>query len=312
MYLSDSDADDPNLRRFRIPDGTTTGPVDTPSSYLVFYENVDFGNPANPNANQPFALSENRDAVYLTHAVDGVLTILAEEEFGAAEPNVAFGRHIKSAIDGGVNFVAMNSNTPGADNDCPKVGPIVINEIAYNPYSDDDAEFVELLNVSGSSVTLFDSAENEPWRLVDDPENPGLELKFPRAPSAITLADDEYLLLVKDKAAFETVFLGANDIGTLGVQWLEWGTPNGSLSNGGEKLELQMPGDLDGAERMYIRIDRVSYSDGSHPVGEDPWPTGPDDSDVYTLGRKAAAAYGNDVINWQAVSPTPGAVNPSP
>ena len=101
---------------------------------------------------------------------------------------------------------------------------------------------------------------------------------------------------------FET----GNSIDTLGVKWFEWNTVSGgSLSNGGEQLELHKPGDIKDLRRMYIRVDRVSYSDGSHPVVGDPWPTEPDDSDDYTLHRKVADDYGNDVINWEATAATP-------
>ncbi|MBE0536974.1 MAG: lamin tail domain-containing protein [Phycisphaerae bacterium] len=312
MYLSDKDANSVSLMKFRIPDGTIIGPVDTPSSYVVFHEDVHFNNTANPAVIQPFAFSENGEGAYLSQDIGGALTILAEEVFGPSETGVAFGRYIKSTLDGGVNFVAMSVNTPGAPNAYPRVGPVVINEIAYNPLSHGDAEFVELLNISDAPVSFFSYATNEPWRFVDNPGDPGLDFRFPSGPSAITLAAGEYMLLVKDRTAFETVFLGGSNINSLGVQWLEWGVAGGSLSNGGEKLELQMPGDVDGTTRMYIRVDRVAYSDGSHPAGEDPWPTQPDGSDAYTLCRKSSAEYGNDAANWQAAAPTPGATNSNP
>jgi hypothetical protein len=81
---------------------------------------------------------------------------------------------------------------------------------------------------------------------------------------------------------------------------------------------LQKPGDLDSqtSERYYIRVDRVNYSDGSHPEGADPWPIEPDNSDAYTLQRLYADQYGNDVINWVWDAPyptaTPGVANPNP
>ncbi len=52
--------------------------------------------------------------------------------------------------------------------------------------------------------------------------------------------------------------------------------------------------------RYYIRIDRVNYSDGSHPEGEDPWPTEPDGTGQ-SLHRVVPDNYGNDVANWIAV-----------
>ena len=53
-------------------------------------------------------------------------------------------------------------------------------------------------------------------------------------------------------------------------------------------------------ERMYIRVDRVTYDN------DPPWPTEPDGSSDYTLRRKVAGDYGNDVINWEAATPSPG------
>ncbi|MBL7153270.1 MAG: hypothetical protein ISS79_06105, partial [Phycisphaerae bacterium] len=79
-------------------------------------------------------------------------------------------------------------------------------------------------------------------------------------------------------------------------------------------LELSMPGDIDKyGRRHYIRIDRVTYSDGSHhddvPGGVDLWPTEAD-AGGKSLTRTAPALYGNDPNNWAAAAPTPGAANP--
>ena len=77
------------------------------------------------------------------------------------------------------------------------------------------------------------------------------------------------------------------------------------LSNGGEKLDLSMPGDQEAGVRYYIRVDRVNYSAGSHPVGDDPWYISADGAGD-SLDRIDDELYGNDVANWQAVSPSPG------
>ncbi|MHC4388952.1 MAG: hypothetical protein ACYSX1_10125, partial [Planctomycetota bacterium] len=83
---------------------------------------------------------------------------------------------------------------------------------------------------------------------------------------------------------------------------------------GGEKLELSMPGDIDGfGTRHYIRIDRINYSDGSHPEdcpgGVDLWPTEPDGAGK-ALARIDPGRYGNDPNNWDANAPSPGTANP--
>jgi len=75
-----------------------------------------------------------------------------------------------------------------------------------------------------------------------------------------------------------------------------------------------MPGDVDEfGTRYYIRIDRVSYSDGSHPEdqpgGVDFWPVEADGAGM-SLSRRVSSAYGNDVANWRAAPASPGFANP--
>ena len=72
-----------------------------------------------------------------------------------------------------------------------------------------------------------------------------------------------------------------------------------------------MPGDIDIFGRQYyIRIDRVTYSDGAHPGNEpgdiDLWPTEPDGAGK-SLTRTTPHLYGNDPNNWTAAPPSPGA-----
>ena len=120
----------------------------------------------------------------------------------------------------------------------------------------------------------------------------------------MTLGSGEYLLLVSDFGA-----LAARYNIPAGVKVFEW--PAGKLNNAGEKIQLSMPGDLDTdpSDRNWIRVDRVTYSDGSHPddtPGDtDPWPVEPD-GNGHSLSRINPADYGNDPANWQAVMPSPG------
>ncbi|MHC4783611.1 MAG: lamin tail domain-containing protein, partial [Planctomycetota bacterium] len=302
-FLSDSGPDDPNLMKYEIAAGETI----TGHGYKVFYENLHFGAASSdPGRRIPFALSENGETVYLSSGSGGVLGGYREvEDFGASLGDVSMGRYTKSAASGyDVDFVAMSSRTAGSANSAPKVGPIVISEIMYNPHPDHDAEYVELINISGSAVTLFDATTNEPWKFVDDykDKTPGIEFYFPTT-TPITMAAGERILLVKNLAAFNTKF------GTPAVQILEWGA--GNISNSGERLQLSMPGDIDGAgERQYIRVDRVNFGDGSHPedypnLPGDPWPTSPDGLGS-SLNRVSDSSYGNDVANWQGSTPSPG------
>jgi len=293
-FLSDDDSD---FTKYEIASGTAI----PANGYIVFYEDIHFGNPANSGCHVPFALSENGETLYLHSGRDGQLTGYSEQErFGASETAVAFGRYQKST--GSYNFVAMSENTAGYANAYPLVGPVVINEIMYHPDIEGDAEYVELLNITDVSVLLYDSITGEPWRFTDDPDDPGVEFLFPTGP-AVMVGPGEYILLVKDLEIYRARFGEP-----LCELVFEWGS--GKLSNGGEKIQLSKPGDVDGqGVRQWIRVDRVVYSDGSHPVGEDPWPMEADGVGL-SLSRMVPSDYGNDVVNWQAAEPSPGQTNP--
>jgi hypothetical protein len=154
----------------------------------------------------------------------------------------------------------MSENSPGSANTYPKVGPIVINEIMYNPswpvggsYTNDQYEYIELHNISSEPVTLYREDKALPWKFTD-----GIDFTFP-ADVPVTIPAGGYLLVVRDPEAFSWRYPAVPGEKIFGPY-------SGSLNNAGERLELSMPGDVDElGTRYYIRIDRVSYSDGSHP-----------------------------------------------
>jgi hypothetical protein len=293
-YLSD-DAND--LTKYRIAPGTSLAA----GGYLVLYENRHFGSAADPGCRQPFALSADGETVYLHSGSGGVLTGYSEQEkFDASEPGVTLGRWQKST--GSYNFVALSKPTPGQANAAPVVGPVVISEIYYHPVEGQDAEFVELLNISASAVTLYDATRQAPWQFTDEG---GIEMLFP-AEAPVTLAPGAYLVLVKDLAAFNATFSVPAE-----VPVLPWSI--GSLSNGGEKIQLSKPGDEDNnGTRQWLRVDRVVYGTGSkpedYPTGVDPWPTAADGLGK-SLSRQDPQAYGNDPANWRAADPSPGSMS---
>jgi hypothetical protein len=297
-FLSDSDS---NLTKYEFEAGTTIGS----GEYLVVYEDVNFGDTNDPGCHSVFAFSENGEKVCLSSWADGngnVTGYRAVEDFGASESDVSFGRYYKTSTNN-YNFVAMDHNTPGAANAYPKVGPIVINEIMYhpdwiyrNPYGNEEFEFIELYNISDAAVTLYDYDEEAAWKFTD-----GIEYTFPDDPP-VTIPAGGSMLVVRNPDAFT---LRNPDIPSYKIL----GPYDGKLSNGGEKVELSMPGDENEfAELCYIRVDRVGYSDGSHPEdcpgGIDQWPTGPDGSDN-SLTRIDANLYGNDPNNWISSVATP-------
>lgn len=295
-FLSDSDSDDPNRMKFEIPEGTTL----PGGGFKVFYQSSDFGNPDHPGCHDRFALSENGETVYLRSRLDstGHFTgYYAEQKFDASLVNTSIGRLVRS--DGGVDFVAQSRATPNEANAYPKVGPIVISEIYYNPptggtYASDEYEFVELMNITQSPV-IFQSFDNElnadlPW-VIDE----GIQFVFPMN---TTLAANKRMVLARNSAAFRERFGAVLPAGTVVLQWT-----SGKLDNAGEKLRVSQPGDLVGSTRVYIPIDIVKYSDDA------PWPTSADGAG-HSLYRKLPTFpnknYGNDPANWGANNPTPG------
>ncbi|MFA5422328.1 MAG: lamin tail domain-containing protein [Phycisphaerae bacterium] len=299
-YLSDSDS---NISKYEFGTGT----IIAENGYLVLSEDINFGATASdPGKHVAFALSENGEAVYLTSALDsnGILTgYRRSEDFGASDNGVSFGRYYKSSTNN-FNFVAMDHDTSGLANAYPKVGPVVINEIMYNPdwpvggsYENDQYEYIELYNNSSGPVTLYDYALGEPWKFTD-----GIDYTFPASPNEVTIAAGGSILVVKNPAAFSWRYPSVPSSKVFGPY-------NGNLSNSGEKVQLGKPGDEYGDIKYYIRADRVDYSDGSHPDGVDLWPTEADgngDSLHQKTPDTAGANYGNDVINWQAAVPSPG------
>ncbi len=293
-FLSD-DAND--LTKYRIAAGTSI----PAGGYIVFYEDKHFGNEADPGGQTAFGLSKDGETVYLQSGSGSVLTGYSQQEkFDASEPGVSLGRWQKTT--GAYNFVALSSPTPGRANAAPVVGPVVISEIMYHPMDVEDAEYVELLNISGSAVTLYDATRNAPWRFTDDPQDPSIELLFP-ADTPVTLAPGERMILAKD-----AIMLYAKYNVPANVKVLAWGA--GNLANDGRKIQLSKPGDQDDqGNHTWIRVDRVVYSDGLHPQdfaeGVDTWPVEANGTGK-SLVRIDPHAYGNDPVNWRAAVPSPG------
>ena len=300
-FLSDND---PNFMKYEIAEGT----VMDPCGYFIVYEDPNFGVLTDPGTHEPFALSENGQTVYLHIGLDGELgAFMDQEDFGASETGVSFGRYVTSTGDD--KFTAMDHNTPNEKNAYPKIGPVVITELMYHPsdpcdpllYDDDDFEYIELYNTAASPVTLQEW-DNElsiyvPWQIR------GVSFIFDLG---TTIDPYTYLIVARNPDGF------THRYGTLplGVQLHG---PCGKMQNDGESIQLVKPGDqnLDTPEfgdYHLIRIDRVEYSDGSHPpdgAAEDPWPIMADGTG-YSLTRTWPQLYGNDPNNWTAQPPTPG------
>ncbi|MCL4179633.1 MAG: lamin tail domain-containing protein [Verrucomicrobia bacterium] len=292
-YLTDS-FDQP--RKFRIPSGT----VIPAGGYLVFDES-DF----NEGGDGAFRISSLGDDLCLFSA-DGAGDLtgyLVSVEFGAAQNGVSFGRYVVSV--GAEHFVAQTSLTLGGVNAGPRVGPVVINELMYDPLpvygtnNNTRDEFIELRNISAQAVALYDpNAPTNTWRL-----RGGVDFDFPRN---LTLGVNEHLVVVGfdpmlrpgDLNAFRAVY-------GIGPEVMVVGPYAGRMDNMGEAVRLQKP---DPAQTLpgpdfglvpYVLVDEVEFANAA------PWPMGANRTGK-SIERTVSSAYGNDPVNWRTVSPSPG------
>ena len=282
-FLSDSALD---LQKYRIPVGT----IIPAGGYVIFYENTNFGAASiDVNKITAFALSDVGETVYVSSAVSDQLTdYQSKEDFGPSIEGETLGAYYKPSTDS-YNFVAMKTATPNATNSGPRIGPIVISEIMYNPSGAGDAEYFELLNVSAAPVTLYDAVKGKAWRISD-----GIDFEFP-AVTPLTMSPGERVVVTKNLNLFNASFGALVPVGT---KIFEWGS--GGLANSGESLQLDRPGAVDAFNVIqYVRQDRVNFEDTA------PWPTTPDGSGP-SLTKLSEKDYGNDYINWMAAGASPG------
>ena len=269
--------DDPTLpQKFRIPNR----PALAPGAFVVFTED-DFN--LTPGLGTSFSLSSFGDDAYLFSA-DGAAQLTGYSHglnFSAAQDGVSFGRYVNSV--GEEQFPLQISRTPDGANSGPRVGPLVISEIHYNPRNNAD-EFVEVRNLTGAPVPMFDPATpTNTWKLN------GVGFTFP---TNFTLDANGTVLLVLDiPATFRARFGVPAQISIFQY--------TGNLQDSGELLELQAPDVPTTNGVPYYAVDAVRYND------KRPWPLAADGAGA-SLQRINPGAYGNDPINWLAASPTPG------
>jgi hypothetical protein len=268
-------------KRFRIPDGTMI-----PSGGRIVFEESDF-NPT-PGVGNSFAFDSTGDDVHLFSATTtGEFTGYSHgAEFGAVFNGVSFGRYLNSV---GEEFYPIQiSPSLGETNGGPRIGPVVISEIHYHPDANGD-EFLELLNLTGNPVPLFDPAHpTNAWKFT------GLGFTFP---TNVTFGSNAMLLLVATNPAdFRIKYSVPTNV-------LIFGPYDGQLQDSGENLQLQSPDNPNTNGFVpYVTIEAVRYNDRA------PWPPAADGGGP-SLQRLQPSAYGNEPLNWIAAAPTPGQVN---
>ncbi|MBN2477233.1 MAG: lamin tail domain-containing protein [Pirellulales bacterium] len=294
-YLSDSWGWDSNpqngdYKKFRISDGTTI-----PSQGYIVFDEDDF-NPT-PLAPGPkdFALDgAHGDDVWLmgADASGKLVRFIDHVEFGAAKNGESFGRYPNGSGD----LCPMQQRTlnpADGENSQPRVGPVIISEVHYNPDPtdlDDDLEFIEIYNPTAETADLTD------WRI-----RKGIDFDF----AAGTLLGPRSVLVVvpfnpsdTDKLTAFRTYYGMD----ASVRFV--GGYSGQLRDVGERVQLQRPDappadDPDFIPRLWE--DEVVYA------GDGDWPVEADGGGS-SLHRAAVDAWGNAPASWDALLPTPGQV----
>lgn len=144
---------------------------------------------------------------------------------------------------------------------------LVVSELMYNPPGQsEDGEWIELMNISGSTIDLTDLSFA------------GIEYQFP---FGFTLAAGERVVVVKNQVAF----LANNNTAGINIAPGEFATT--SLDNSGERITLI---DALGAEVQSFR-----YNDKA------PWPTAPDgDGFSLVLIDPTSSPDHDDPFNWRS------------
>jgi hypothetical protein len=195
--------------------------------------------------------------------------------------------------NGEEHFAAQKSITLGEKNSGPRVGPITISEIMYNPQNG-TGEYIELHNFSSEEVLLYDEKNPQNTWKIDE-----IGMAFPTGikvgvgekiliiSKAISVSDFRKLYSVPENVQifFKTVDL-ANNGGTLTLLKPEEPYIDSAVS-------------LSAIVNPYMIYDQVTYTDAA------PWPKEADGQGM-SLVKTESSAYGNEPANWKAAKPSPG------
>lgn len=252
MWLSDKQD---NLMLYQIPSPT----IITAGGFLV--QEISVGLTG-------FGISSLGEQVFLT-AQDGSF-VAASYAFGPMDQDVSIGRY----PDGGDQWFYQHVSTPGQINVRHRFGPVVLNEIMYHPVLNEEAEYIELLNISQTEVPVGR------WKLR------GVNALFP---SDMVISGDALALVAGNRSAvMESFGVSDNIIAD---------TFRGRLRNSGESIGL--------LNNYDVAVDWIEYSDSS------PWPVTADGLGS-SIERGCWSDELNQSTQWFGSPigrPSPGAAN---
>ena len=204
--------------------------------------------------------------------------------YDAQLQDVSFGRVVNSV--GKEYFVKQKSQTFGAINSGPAMGPFVIEKIMYNPTTGLD-EFIVIKNISTTSKTLSteELIDSNSFRMS------GVDLKFP-AGNVLVAANETIVLTSLLPSEFRTKY-------TLSATAKVYQYLNSAISNGGESLKIEAPIYRDtlvggSFDNHYMIIDEVDFNDKT------PWPSA--SANGQYIQRIDASGFGSEPTNWIATS----------
>ncbi|MFO7868249.1 MAG: CotH kinase family protein [Bacteroidales bacterium] len=243
---------------------------------------------ANDEFGQDFSLHYAGDEVYIFAAQNGSASGYSHGfSIEPALPNLSYGEYENSLNE--IRVVALSSYTENAENSSPRIGPVVISDIMYNPGTDPNfpqgTECMTITNISDSVIELYDTNNpQQTWKIN------GLRFNFPEN---VTINPGE-IIYFKNNDISETEFRNRYEL----TEQDQLFVYDGALDNSGETITIQQPLtplEENGTTTIpYATIDKVSYDN------ELPWPEA--NGNGMKLHRISLQEYGNDPINWEAVN----------
>ncbi len=191
--------DDPTTNKFVIPAHTLI----PPAGFIAFTQ-----------SQFSFTLNGAGETLYFIKPDNS--RILDAVQFGAQADGVSYGRW----PDGANDFYNFTRRTPGTNNSAILIGDIVINELMYDPISENDADqYIELYNKGTNTINLAG------WQLTS-----GVTFTFP----SVAIAPNGYLVVAENMAHLLSEYTNLNSGNTVGNY-------SGKLSHNGELVSLSMP-----------------------------------------------------------------------
>ncbi|HEX3800100.1 MAG TPA: lamin tail domain-containing protein [Verrucomicrobiae bacterium] len=213
--------DDPATNKFVIPASTILPPAG-----FVSFTQSQFGFPLNGGGASLYFIKPDGSR------------ILDSVEYGAQADGVSYGRW----PDGANDFYNFISRTPGTNNSSILIGDIVINELMYDPITEnDDDQYVELYNKGTNNINLGG------WQFIS-----GITYTFP---ANTILSAGGYLTVSRNTTNLFAKYPSLSPANTVG-------NFSGKLSHNGELIALAMPQTLNGTTNILVIEDQVTYGTG--------------------------------------------------